>query len=74
MQILYKHKLNSNLFNLIQKEVEIKTVYDIGSHRGDFSNFLSKTTPHYLDNKIWYGYGYVQDGSYQRERLDTVNK
>jgi hypothetical protein len=53
LQILYKHKLNSNLFNLIKKEVEIKTVYDIGSHRGDFSNFLSKTTPHYLDNKIW---------------------
>jgi hypothetical protein len=72
LQILHKHKLNSNLINLIKKEVEIKTVYDIGSHRGDFSNFLSKTTPQYLDNKIWYGH--VQDGSYQRERLGTINK
>ena len=44
LQILYKHKLNSNLINLIKKEVEIKTVYDIGAHRGDFSNFLSKTS------------------------------
>ena len=60
LQILYIHKLNSNLISLIKKEVEIKTVSDIGSHRGDFSNFLSK----YLDNKIWCGH--VQDGSYQR--------
>ena len=44
LQILYKHKLNSNLIKLIKKEVEIKTVYDIGAHRGDFSNFLSKTS------------------------------
>jgi FkbM family methyltransferase len=44
LQILYKHKLNSNLIELIKKEVEIKTVYDIGAHRGDFSNFLSKTS------------------------------
>ena len=44
LQILHKHKLNSNLINLIKKEVEIKTVYDIGAHRGDFSNFLSKTS------------------------------
>jgi len=44
IQILYKHKLNSNLINLIKKEVEIKTIYDIGAHRGDFSNFLSKTS------------------------------
>jgi len=72
LQILYKHKLNSDLINLIKKEVEIKTVYDIGSHRGDFSNFLRKTAPQYLDNKTWFGY--VQDGSYQRKRLGAVNK
>jgi hypothetical protein len=44
LQIFYKHKLNSNLINLIKKEVEIKTVYDIGSHRGDFIKFLSQTS------------------------------
>ena len=43
-QILYKHKLNSKLIELIKKDVEIKTVYDVGAHRGDFSNFLSKTS------------------------------
>ena len=40
----YKHKLNSNLIDLIKKGVKIKTVYDIGAYRGDFSNFLSKTS------------------------------
>ncbi len=30
----YKHKLNSNLIDLIKKEVEIKIVYDIGAYRG----------------------------------------
>ena len=40
----YKHKLNSNLIDLIKKEVEIKIVYDIGAYRGDFSNFLNKTS------------------------------
>ena len=40
----FKHKLNSNLIDLIKKEVEIKIVYDIGAYRGDFSNYLNKTS------------------------------
>ena len=40
----YKHKLNSNLIDLIKKEVEIKIVYDIGAYRGGFSNYLNKTS------------------------------
>ena len=40
----YKHKLNSNLIDLIKKGVEIKTVYDIGAYKGDYSNFLNKTS------------------------------
>ena len=40
----YRHKLNSNLIDLIKKGVKIKTVYDIGAYRGDFSDFLNKTT------------------------------
>ncbi len=40
----YKHKLNGNLIDLIKKGIEIKTVYDIGAFKGDFSNFLNKTS------------------------------
>ena len=43
-KIFYRHKLNSNLIDLIKKGVKIKTVYDIGAYRGDFSDFLNKTT------------------------------
>lgn len=47
----YKQKLNNNLIDLIKKEVEIETVYDIGAYRGEFSNFLSNTS---LKDKDFY--------------------
>ena len=47
----YRHKLNNNLNDLIKKEVKIKTIYDIGAYKGDWSNFLNKTS---LQNKDFY--------------------
>tara|TARA_B110000196_G_scaffold305796_1_gene303763 strand:+ start:500 stop:1261 length:762 start_codon:yes stop_codon:yes gene_type:complete len=47
----YRHKLNSNLIDLIKKNVNIHTVYDVGAYRGGWSNFLKKTS---LKNKNFY--------------------
>jgi FkbM family methyltransferase len=43
-QSLYKHKLNANILDLIKKDIEINVIYDVGAHKGDFSNFLNRTS------------------------------
>ena len=48
---LYEHKLNFNLLDLINKGLKIDVIYDIGAYRGEWSNFLSKTS---LKNKNFY--------------------
>lgn len=41
---LYRQKLNDALNFLIKKKVNINNVYDIGAYRGNWSNFLKKTS------------------------------
>jgi FkbM family methyltransferase len=40
----YSHKLSYNLLNLVEKGVKIDVIYDIGAFRGEWSNFLNKTS------------------------------
>ena len=40
----YNHKLNFNLLNLIKNGVAINIIYDIGAFRGEWSNYLDKTS------------------------------
>ena len=47
----YEHRLNFNILNLIDKGLKIDVIYDIGAFRGEWSNFLSKTS---LKNKNFY--------------------
>ncbi len=47
----YKHKLNSNLIDLMKKNVKIENIYDIGAYRGKWSTFLSNTS---LKNKKFF--------------------
>ena len=63
----YKHKLNSNLIELIKKGVKIKTVYDIGAYKGDFSNFLNKTT---LKGKNFYLFEANEKNEKSLKKLD----
>jgi len=45
----YKHNLNSNLIDLMKKNVKIENIYDIGAYKGKWSTSLSNTS---LKNKI----------------------
>ena len=47
----YKHKLNSNLIDLMKKNVKIENIYDIGAYKGEWSTFLSNTS---LKNKKFF--------------------
>ena len=47
----YKHKLNSNLIDLIKKEVQIQNIYDIGAYKGEWSTLLNNTS---LKNKNFF--------------------
>tara|TARA_A100001015_G_C14866787_1_gene662673 strand:+ start:154 stop:906 length:753 start_codon:yes stop_codon:yes gene_type:complete len=40
----YNHKLNFNLLNLIKNGVEVNIIYDIGAFRGEWSEYLNKTS------------------------------
>jgi len=44
----YSHKLNYNLLKLLEKKINIDVIYDIGAYRGEWSNYLNKTS---LKNK-----------------------
>ena len=48
---LYEHRLNFNILNLMNKGLKIDVIYDIGAFRGEWSNFLNRTS---LKNKNFY--------------------
>ena len=47
----YKHKLNSNLIDLMKKKIQIQNIYDIGAYKGEWSIFLNNTS---LKNKEFF--------------------
>ena len=48
---LYEHRLNFNILDLMNRGLKIDVIYDIGAFRGEWSNFLSRTS---LKNKKFY--------------------
>ena len=40
----YRHKLNSQLIDLMKKKIKIQNIYDIGAFKGNWSIFLNNTS------------------------------
>ena len=64
---LYEHRLNFNILNLINKGLKIDVIYDIGAFRGEWSNFLNRTS---LKNKNFYLFEANKENEKYLEKLN----
>ena len=64
---LYEHRLNFNILNLMNKGLKIDVIYDIGAFRGEWSNFLNRTS---LKNKNFYLFEANEENEKYLEKLN----
>ena len=64
---LYEHRLNFNILNLMNKGLKIDVIYDIGAFRGEWSNFLNRTS---LKNKNFYLFEANKENEKYLEKLN----